>query len=157
MITDTLLLPASIKMKLPKTVEELIFEIYKSIDLIDKISDLRVRQLSNVLPNVPDDVIIEGVIQIFESSDRTNTIFTDQKVTGGIILDRNPKTSLNAESLITRVINNWDKSIWELPFWFRNNYGTELLKQTFEQMELNESSEIKLDKIKTMRYFLNMK
>ena len=56
-------------MNIPKTSDDFKNEFYFSIDLIDKIGDLRIRQFTEKLNNVPDEIIVTGIIKIFKNTD----------------------------------------------------------------------------------------
>ncbi|GGF24866.1 hypothetical protein [Flavobacterium limi] len=64
-------------MKFPITAEDLKDEFFKSVDMVDKIGDLRIRRLIQILTKMEDEVIVERIIQIFKSEERTYSIYTD--------------------------------------------------------------------------------
>ncbi|QSW90083.1 hypothetical protein J0383_04500 [Flavobacterium endoglycinae] len=143
-------------MKFPTTAEDIKDELFKSVDMIDKLGDLRIQQLIEILHKVKDSIIIEGIIQIFENEERTNSIYTDQKYAGLILKKINPKTEENIELLIHRVLKNWNKSVEELPFWLKDNYGFENLKKAFFDIESKGLSQLELENLKTMKWFLRI-
>ena len=61
-------------MKFPTTPEDLKNEFFKSVDMISELGDLRIRQFIQILSKVNDEIIIEGIISIFENEDRDQTI-----------------------------------------------------------------------------------
>ena len=64
-------------MNVPKTSDELKNEIYISVDKSKDIGDLRIRQLIKILPNVSDEIILEGIISVFESERREKIYYCD--------------------------------------------------------------------------------
>ena len=138
-------------MNFPKTGEELKTEILISSD---KNGDLRLRQLLEILLKVDHDIIVEGVIMVFENNSRPDTKFRDQEFAGKILEGINPKSEKDLEILLRRALKNWDKSVEQLPFWFRDNYGIEKTKACFNRIDL-PSSEI--DKLETMKWWLQIK
>lgn len=143
-------------MKLPLTAEDLKNEIFESVDKMDKIGDLRIRQLIRILSKVNDQIIIEGIIEVFENENRIESLFNDQKSAGIILRKLNPKTQQSAQLIISRTLKNWNKSVEEFPFWLKDNYGIETLKKVFSEMENNNLNELEADKIKTMKWWLRI-
>lgn len=143
-------------MKFPTTSEDLKNEILESIDKMNQVGDLRIRQLIQILPKVKDQIIIEGVILIFENKDRVDSVYTDQKYAGIILKKLNPKTAQSAASILTRTLKNWNKSVEELPEWLRDNYGIENLKYVFSEFEKANLTALESENLKTMKWLLGI-
>jgi hypothetical protein len=143
-------------MNIPKTSEDLKNEFYISIDLIDKIGDLRFRQLIEKLKNVSDQIIIEGVIKILENTDRQNSQYIDQKYAGKILSELNPKTNIDLISILELTIKNWNKSVEEFPFWLKENYGIDLLKNKLIEFETQNLTALELDNLRTIKWWLKI-
>lgn len=102
-------LPPSFKpMKIPTTPEDFQSEFYSSIDLMDKIGDLRIRQRVNILDKVNDEIIISGIIKIFKNTKRPNTEYVDQKYAGKILNRIKPKTEIDLILILKATIENWN-------------------------------------------------
>lgn len=144
-------------MNFPSTPENLKNEILESVDKTNQIGDLRIRQLIQILSKVNDEIIIEGVILVFESENRINSVYTDQKYAGMILKRLNPKTQLSATSILKRTLKNWNKSVKELPQWLKDNYGIENLKHIFSEIEKSSLTPLESEKLKTMKWFLRIK
>lgn len=144
-------------MNLPKTADDLKNEIYLSSDKFDDIGDLRIRQLIKILPNVSDQIIIEGAIKIFETDERKNKLYQDQEFAGRILEIIKPKSTGEPRDLLKRILKNWDKSIEQLPFWFKENYGLDIIGSVLYDLEFSDISDFEKDKIKTMKWWLGIK
>ncbi|SEO92679.1 hypothetical protein SAMN05444671_4000 [Flavobacterium sp. CF108] len=144
-------------MKFPTTPEDLKNELFNSVDKINQVGDLRIRQLIQILPKVSDEIIIEGIIQVFEDENRVDSVYTDQKYAGIILKKLNPKTEESAASILSRTLKNWNKSVEELPFWMKDNYGIESVKQVFSELEKTNLTSLESEKLKTMKRFLGIK
>ncbi|MCD9575531.1 hypothetical protein [Flavobacterium soyae] len=144
-------------MKFPTTPEDLKNELFNSVDKINLVGDLRIRQLIQILPKVNNKVIIEGIIQIFENEKRIDSVYTDQKYAGIILKKINPKTEESAASILSRILKNWNRSVEELPFWLKDNYGIETIKQVFSELEKTNLTALESEKLKTMKWFLGIK
>jgi|GEM_PF-2094047 len=144
-------------MKLPTTTEDFKNEFFKSVDMMNELGDLRMRQFIQILPKVHDEIIVEGIISIFENKNRDNTIYVDQKYAGLILKTLQPTTTIDLAVILNRIIENWNKSVEELPFWLRDNYDIETLKKTFFKIENKNLSQLATDKINTMKWLLRIK
>lgn len=138
------------------TSKEIKNEIIKSVDKIDKIGDLRIRQLTKSLSKINDEIIIEGIIKVFENENRIEKLYIDQKSEGFILEKLNPKTKLDIVPILNRTLKNWNKSVVELPFWLNENYGIEIIQKAFLILEDNNLTELESDKIKAMKWWLKI-
>ena len=144
-------------MNFPRTSENLKNAILESVDKTNQIGDLRIRQLIQILSKVNDEIIIEGVILVFENENRITSIYTDRKYAGMILKKLNPKTQLSANSILKRTLKNWNKSVEELPQWLEDNYGIENLKHIFSEIEKSSLTPLESENLKTMKWFLGIK
>jgi hypothetical protein len=140
-------------MKLPQTSEDVKTEILNSSDKADEVSDLRIRQLIKILDKVDQEIIVEGVIKVFETN-RPDSLYQDQEFAGLVLITINPKSQKDLKEILKRTLSTWDKSVEQLPFWFRDNYGLEKVRDTFDNIELTDKEK---DKIETMKFWLQLK
>ena len=143
-------------MKFPKTPDDVKNEILLSSDKYDNIADLRIRQLIKILPKVPDEIIVEGVIRVFEIQDRPEKLNLDQEFAGKVLARLNPKSQMDLIELIQRTLGNWNKSVEQLPFWVVDNYGTEEVKRIFDKIQRLGLSSIEEDKLSTMCWWVGI-
>ncbi|AXE19757.1 hypothetical protein DR864_19435 [Runella rosea] len=145
-------------MKFPLTASELTNEIYISVDKYPEIGDLRIRQLMKILSNVPDELLIEGLIKVFENNNRRETEILDQEFAGQILKEIKPKTDVALEIILKKILSNWNKSVEEVPFWFKENYGIEICRHTLESIS-NEAvlTKVEKEKLETMKWWLEIK
>ncbi len=143
-------------MKIPKTSEELENELYSSIDILDEIGDLRIRQLIRRLSKVSDNIIVSGIIKIFANTNRPDTQYADQKYAGKLLKELKPKTKRDLGLVLKSTIENWNKSVEEFPFWLEENYGIELLRNTLTDLEAQNLNDIQVENLKTMKWWLKI-
>ncbi|WP_028374960.1 hypothetical protein [Leeuwenhoekiella sp. MAR_2009_132] len=143
-------------MNIPKTSDDFQNEFYSSIDLIDKIGDLRIRQFMDGLNKVSDEIIVDGIVKVFEYEKRTETEYTDQKYAGKILEKLKPKSDLDLLVILKSTIGNWNKSVEEFPFWIKENYGIESVKNKLTEFETQNLTEIESDKLKTIKWWLKI-
>lgn len=144
---------ASFNMKLPQTSEDVKTEILISSDKASEVGDLRIRQLIKILDKVDHEIVVDGVIKVFEAN-RLNSLVQDQEFAGRILATINPKSTRDLKEIIARTLVTWDKSIEQLPFWFRDNYGLENVRETFNSLRLAGEEK---EKLETMKFWLKLK
>lgn len=144
---------ASFNMKLPQTAEDVKTEILISSDKASEVGDLRIRQLIKILDKVDHEIVVDGVIKVFETN-RLNSLVQDQEFAGRILATINPKSTRDLKEIITLTLATWDKSIEQLPFWFRDNYGLENVRETFNSLRLTGEEK---EKLETMKFWLKLK
>lgn len=142
-------------MKIPKSSEDLIEEIFLCVDLTEKLGDLRLRQLLMLLPKVADEIVLESVIKVFNNKEINETLYLDQLYAGKILTNVNPKSELDLKSILNMVLKNWNKSIRDMPLWLFNTYKKDDLNNMLLSIENDpfESNERK-DKAETMMWWI---
>ena len=140
-------------MKLPQTSEDVKTEILISSDKAAEVGDLRIRQFIKILDKVDHEIVIDGVIKVFETN-RPDSLYRDQEFAGQILATINPKSKRDLKEIIKRTLLTWDKSVEQLPFWFRDNYGLENVRDTFDNLELPDEEK---ERLETMKFWLQLK
>ncbi len=143
-------------MNIPKTSDDFRNEFYSSIDLIDKIGDIRIRQFMDKLNKVSDEIIVAGIVKVFENKKRPETEYIDQKYAGKILDNLKPKSDTDLSLILKSTIGNWNKSVEEFPFWIKENYGIESVKNKLAEFETQNLTEIESDKLKTIKWWLKI-
>jgi hypothetical protein len=138
-------------MKFPKTVEDVISEIFISSDKYEKYGDLRSRQLIRVLNNVADDILVKAGIQVFEETNRMKFHFLDQEIVGRMLEKRKPFTSIRPEKLLEKCLAGWNKSIEQFPIWLVEVYGVENIQAAIAAIGNKELLKIEREKLATVR------
>lgn len=146
-------------MKIPKSSEDLIEEIFLCVDLTEKLGDLRLRQLLMLLPKVADEIVLESVIKVFNNKDRNETLYLDQLYAGKILTNVNPKSELDLKSILNEILENWNKSISNMPLWLFNTYKKEnlnnmllsIVNDSFESIERKDKAETMMWWIKSFK------
>lgn len=136
-------------MKYPKTPEDVESEIYLCSD---HHADQRLRQFLHILPTVQHDIIVEGVIRVFENSS-TRLKYRDLECAGKILATIKPTTDKDLMEILQRTLTMWDKSIEELPFWLRDTYGLPKVQEVLNEIE---QQGVETDKIRTMKWWLQI-
>ncbi len=140
-------------MKFPETAEDVEKEILISSDKHKELGDLRIRQYIKILPKADREIVVEGVIRVFEKTNNLDSYSQDQEFAGKILEEINPKSEQDLKNILLRVLKNWDKSVEQLPFLLRDNYGLEKLKETIAELRLTDEEN---DKLKTIKWWLHL-
>jgi hypothetical protein len=140
-------------MNLPQTSDYVKSEILISSDKAREIGDLRIRQLIKILTKVDHEVIVDGVIKVFETN-RPNSFYQDQEFAGRVLTTIKPKSERDLKEVLERTLPTWNKSIEQLPFWFRDNYGLEKVRDTFNS---NTWPDHEKEQVETMRFWLQLR
>lgn len=90
---------------------------------------------------------------MFENESQPHKSFQDQEFAGKVLENINPKSQKDLREILQRTLKNWDKSVEQFPFWLRNKYGVEKLRETFTNLELTE---VQKDKLNTMKWWLRL-
>lgn len=140
-------------MKLPKTSEDIKTEILISSDKANRVGDLRIQQLIQILDKVDPEIIVEGVIKVFETA-RPDSLYRDHEFAGRVLMTINPKSQRDLKEILKRTLTTWNKSVEQLPLWLRDNYGLEKVSDTFDDIELTDKEK---EKMETMKFWLQLK
>ena len=124
-----------------------------SSDKADEVGDLRIRQLIKILDKVDQEIIVDGVIKVFETN-RPDSLYQDQEFAGRVLVTINPKSQRDLKEILKRTLTTWNKSVEQLPFWLRDNYGLEKVRDTFDNVELTDKEK---EKLETMKFWLQLK
>ena len=116
-------------MKFPETADDIESEILISSDKSKELGDLRIRQLIKILPKVNSEIIVEGVIRIFEIGKSVESNSQDQEFAGKVLEDINPTSKKDLKEILQRVLKNWDKSVEQFPFSLRDKRLTSAPKR----------------------------
>lgn len=140
-------------MKFPETADDVEQEILLSSGKFRELGDLRIKQLIHILLKVNSEIVVEGVIRVLEKGGGADKYSQEQEFAGKVLEGINPKSQRDVKEVLARVLKNWDKSVEQFPFWLRDNYGIDKLKETFADLELTEAER---DKLKTIKWWLHL-
>ena len=133
-----------------KTAEEIRQKIYAG--------HWRPREVSLALEKLGGEIIFDALYGVFLDKSRGERHFTDQEIVGKMLYELQPKTSKGLKSLVRDCLENWNLSVEELPFYFRDVFGKEKLEFVVNQIESNEAlNEYESKAIKTIRWWCKLK
>jgi hypothetical protein len=138
-------------MNLPLTAQDVENEIQISAAKASENGNQRLQQLITILAKVDSEIIVEGIIRVFERGQRSDLL--DQEYAGRILEAINPLSNKALNEILNRTLKGWDKSIEQFPLWLKNNYGIETILATIAVLEL---SELEKDKLRTVKWWLKL-
>ncbi|GAB2872146.1 hypothetical protein [Hymenobacter ruber] len=139
-------------MNFPKTADDVESEILVSVGKYREHQSLRIRQLAYVLQKVDPEIVVEGVIMILERESDADD-YSQQEFAGQLLEVICPKSQKDLKQVLQRALKGWNKSVAQFPFWLRDNYGIDKLKEEFAELELTETEK---DKLQTMKWWLRL-
>ena len=139
-------------MKSPKKPEDIKDEIRVSISRGYFANSLRYRQLKKLLLLADEEIILDGILQVFEDNSIENRRFKEQTFTGNLLKELNPLANIDLENILKRVLPNYDPSIEELPFYLCDNFGKDEVIKKLNEIDTKDSDILR--SIKTFKYWL---
>jgi hypothetical protein len=83
--------------------------------------------------------------------------WNEQETPGDLLLELKPRGAQDLQSLIKATLSGWNLSIEQLPFYFRDIYGTEAVSLVIGQLELDGSLDADERRaLETYRYWLRL-
>jgi isocitrate dehydrogenase kinase/phosphatase len=144
-------------MKFPQTPEDIKQEIYLSIDKYDNALNQRYRQFKKILQQVDDKLVTEGLIRVFADKTRGERTYQEQTFAGKLLYELKPDTDLSLTDILERVLDNYNLSIEELPFYLADKFGLTYVNDKLEQIDGKSSNPQIRESIRVFKYRLKIK
>lgn len=114
----------------------------------------QIKQLTFVLEKSDPCEIFYGLYMVFLSE--SSQAFAQQELAGKLLFILKPKLSLELAPLIEGVLENWNVSVEELPYYFRDVFGIELVSTAIECINADELNELQQKNLETMKWWLGL-
>jgi len=132
-----------------KTAEEIRQKIY--------LGHWRPREVSLALEKLGEEVVFDALYGVFLDKSRGERHFSDQEIAGKMLFELQPKIDRELKPLVRDCLENWNLSVEELPFYFRDVFGKESLELVVNQIETSEVlTEYESRAIKTIRWWCGL-
>lgn len=95
----------------------------------------RPREVSLAIEKLGGEVVFDALYGIFLDEEKGIRNFQEQEIAGRMLYELLPKTSKPLKLLVRNCLNNWNYSVEELPFYFREVFGKCALESTVNQIE----------------------
>lgn len=114
----------------------------------------QIKQLSLALRKVDPEEAFFGLYDVVVSVPGQD--YQSQEFAGKILLNVMPRLYLDLVPLITKVLGNWNLSVEELLFYFRDLCGIEVVSSAIQNIDTTELNEIQLRGLETMKWWLRL-
>lgn len=114
----------------------------------------QIKQLAFVLGKSDPREVFYGLYMVFLSEPLQ--AFGQQELAGKLLFMLKPKLNLELAPLIEGALENWNVSIEELPFYFRDVFGIELVSTAIKSINTSELNELQKNGLKTMKWWLRL-
>lgn len=84
-----------------------------------------------------DQALFDALFSAFTQSPPVSC--GEQEGPGDFLLEMKPRSAQDLQSLIRASLPGWNLSIEQLPFYFRDTYGIEVVRLAIEQLDLDTS------------------
>ena len=95
-----------------------------------------------------------GLISVFQQPLDADAVFPCQELAGRLLLGLKPKCYLEPEQIIESVLETYNASIEELPWYLAEKHGMETVLDAIEQVESKPISDRGKKVLNTFRYWL---
>jgi hypothetical protein len=114
----------------------------------------QIKQLSFALSKSDPEEVFYGLYMVFLTE--SPQPFPQQELAGKLLFILKPKVNLELAPVIECVLENWDVSVEELPFYFRDIFGIELVSASIGSIGSNEMNEVQRKNLETMKWWLRL-
>lgn len=145
-------------MKFPLTAEQIKKEIYLSIDKNYYAGSLGYKQLKQMLLQAKHEILLEGILQVFEDTSRGERNFVEQEFAGKLLYELKPDTKVTLQEILFRTLPNYNLSVAELPLYLAEKYGLSAIKDQLHLQEQEQEGNIPVSRsIQTFKFWLHLK
>lgn len=114
----------------------------------------QIKQLSFSLAKVDSEEVFYGLYEVFKSIPGQD--YMSQELAGKILFKVRPRLHLDLIPIIQGVLNNWNVSVEQLPYYFRDLCGIEVVAQAIERIDIAELNEKQKNSLETMKWWLRL-
>jgi hypothetical protein len=114
----------------------------------------QIKQLSLSLAKADPEEVFYGLDEVFKSIPGQD--YMSQELAGKILFKVRPRLYLDLVPLITGILENWNVSVEQLPFYFRDLCGIEVVAKAIENIDTAELNEIQKNSLETMKWWLRL-
>jgi hypothetical protein len=134
--------------------ERIIQKIYWAVDRYGRFNPQQYNQISSVLRKLDSAEVFEILYTVLTNVDRPATRFEDQEFAGRLLLDLQPTCTLELTEAIQGLLKGYNFSIEELPWYFAQQYGKQVVLEILEKLRTELNCEQQQQSIKTWEWWL---
>jgi hypothetical protein len=134
--------------------ERIIQKIYWAVDRYGRFNRQQYSQILSVLRKLDSAEVFEILYTVLTNVDRPATRFEDQEFAGRLLLDIQPTCTLELTEAIEGLLKCYNFSIEELPWYFAQQYGKQVVLEILEKLRTELNCEQQQQSIKTWKWWL---
>jgi len=114
----------------------------------------QIEQLSFVLGKADPEEFFYGLYDVFLTVSGQD--YESQGLAGKLLFRVKPKLYLELVPLLTNILENWNVSVEELPFYFRDLCGINVVAKAIGSINTADLNETQLNGLDTMKWWLRL-
>jgi hypothetical protein len=134
--------------------ERIIQKIYWAVDRYGRFNPQQYSQILSVLRKLDSAEVFEILYTVLTNVDRPATRFADREFAGRLLLDLQPTCNLELTEAIQGLLKGYNLSIEELPWYFAQQYGKQVVLEILEKLRTELNCEQQQQSIKTWEWWL---
>ncbi|MEG3957290.1 hypothetical protein [Microcoleus sp. herbarium2] len=134
--------------------ERIIQKIYWAVDRYGRFNPQQYSQIASVLRKLDSAEVFEILYTVLTNVDRPATRFEDREFAGRLLLDLQPACTLELREAIQGLLEGYEFSIEELPWYFAQQYGKQVVLEILEKLRTELNCEQQQQSIKTWEWWL---
>jgi hypothetical protein len=132
--------------------EEIKNKFYKAVD--NPAGWQHVSHFFKKLKAEKPNVVLDVLLSVFIEKSEKNSLYAVQELAGGCLWKLRPKYKRNPGEDIRNILQNWDVSVEELPWYFVDAIGNEALIAHVESILKEKIPDAQKKKAKTILYWV---
>lgn len=134
--------------------ERIIQKIYGAVDHYGCFNPQQYSQIASVLQKLDSAEVFEILYTVLTNVDRPATRFADQEFARRLLLDLQPTCTLELTEAIQGLLEHYNLSIEEVPWYFAQQYGKQVVLEILEKLRTELTCEQQQQSIKTWVWWL---
>jgi hypothetical protein len=115
----------------------------------------QIKHLKSFRTQFGDDALFDALFDPFDSLSRSDYTFHDQQLVGKLLLEFQPQCPIPIGDAIERSLNQWNRSVEELPWYLERCFGRHAVLEAIQKIEENdELTNKEIEELKTYRYWI---
>jgi hypothetical protein len=134
--------------------ERVIQKIYWTVDYYGRFNPQQYSQVESALQKLDHAEVFEILYTVLTNANRPTTRFVDQEFAGKLLLTLQPICPLEPIQAIQNLLEYYDLSIEEVPWYFSGQYGKPVVLEILEKLKHEVICEQQQQSIETWKWWL---
>lgn len=134
--------------------EKIIQKIYWSVDRYGGLNPQQHSQVKSVLQKLENTDVFEILYTVLTDTERSQTRFSDQEFAGTLLFQLQPPFSLEPTQAIKMLVQCYNLSIEEIPWYFARQYGKPAVLEILTELRIQLACKQHQHSIDTWEWWL---